>query len=193
LKPEQHPSVDADVIVFLDANMPNVKDCKSGCSEDLDRMCVHRFGPSIWLCERPAAVDRPGAPCTAQKVPFGRLRDLEVVHWCIATVRRRWANERGIVLPKHFVLATHDKRFLEDVKIQYGRGRMPVGPPLRFSKGWLPTNHGKCCWIQSGHGKRAVRLEIFMIDGGFRDRNHDLRLVLCCTKELQRSALTPVE
>lgn len=188
---ERHPSEDAEVIVFLDANMPSVRECGPGCSSNADRMCLHRFGPRIWVCERPKNLVRPGEADSSRRVPFGRLRDLEVVDWCVAAIRRRWADRRGIVQKKHFVIATHDRSFLEDARTQYGRGRRN-GFPLRFSSGWTETAHGQSSWILSGQGKRGIRLEILALFDGYRDRNHDLWLLLCSMRELRRISPAPV-
>lgn len=178
VKPEPHPSDRAEVVLFFDANMPSVKDCGYGCKSNPDRMCLHRFGPRIWICERPGKVIRSDG----KEVQFGRLKDLEVALWCVHTVRRRWADRRGLVQRKRYILVTHDRKMLTDIRSQYGAGKSSNDFPLRFGD----------TWVQSGHGKRAVRLEVFLVQGGFHDRNYDLRLVLNHARDLRNEpALRP--
>lgn len=145
------------VVLLFDNNMPAVMDCHYGCSSNSTYMCYHRFGPRIWVTKLRGIARQP---------------DLEVSGTYIRHIRTYWGNRRGVDPRKHYVLVTKDRKFLDDVQRQFGAREELDGYPLLFE----PPKAGTDGVIQSGRGRRRVRLEVHVVPGGF-DRANDLRHV----------------
>lgn len=162
-----HPSNNANVVLFFDANMPSPRECQSGCENDPNRLCLHRFGPLVWVCQRPLWVQRPGDLFDASPVKYNRLHDLELGQWCIASVRRRWRDAGGAIQKKRYILITHDEHFLADAKKEFFDKK-------RGDQTSVPVFDAES--IGSGLGDQRVTLEIHCIS--VIDRDFDLRAVI---------------
>jgi hypothetical protein len=148
---------EAEVVVFLDANMPDVRGCRrdGSCAADETYFCRHRFNPRVWLIGK----------CHEKRMM--RMRDLGVVCEFIADIRLRWLADGGAA-SRRFILATHDQTFVASARREYGRQPHACGLyPLTFGESW----------IRSGEGPSAVTVEVLVIAGGFHDRDHDLNAI----------------
>lgn len=167
MKPRPHASHKARVVVYFDANMPEVRGCHRGCVSERAFMCRHRFGPRIWF--------------VAKTVGLNRMKDLEVIADFLATIRKHWTDRKGIPQKKHWVLATHDEGFLTDAKGQYRRmvaNGLWAGPVLEFGAGW----------VRSGEGKQAITIRMFQVPQNLGGKDRDLQAVLAHCRELRRTA-----
>jgi len=141
--------------------MPNVRDCKKGCSSAGHYLCRHRFGERIWVVCEPA------------RLSFLRLSDLQVILDTLYTIHRRWFNHRG---RKRFVIVTHDENFLSDARAQHRNDKKMQRLPLT----WGPD------WVQYCDGKHATQVRICTISSQFHNHDRDLQSVLDIARMLRR-------
>jgi len=161
VRPERHPSDHADVVVCFDANMPNVRDCRRGCSSRAHYPCRHRFGPRIWVLSEPA------------RLSFTRLTDLQVILDFLHIIHRRWHDHHG---RKRFIIVTHDERFLTDARAQHKTDKNMQRLPLT----WGPD------WVQYTDGKHPTRIQVCRISAEYHDHDRDLRSVIDLAHLLRR-------
>lgn len=163
MKPKPRPSVRAKVVVFFDANMPGVQGCHFGCKSNPNHLCRHRFGARIWFA--------------AKTKELQRMKDSQVIEEFLRVITRHWIGPRIPFRPRHYVLATHDKKFLVNAYQEYQsriKEQDVFGAPLTFGSDW----------VQSGEGRHAIRVSVFHIPQ--LDRDWDLRQVLDHTRTLKK-------
>ncbi len=108
-----------EVVIFLDANMPNMDKCNGKCAGKELVFCKHKFDFSTEIVHLGKALDR--------------LNDFQVLERFFKSIRDRddWLNVNQKPV---FILITKDHDFLEDAERAYRRvARSRGGEPI-FNK-----------------------------------------------------------
>lgn len=157
MRPKTGPSV----VVYFDANMPDIRECRHGCSSNANHFCRHRFGPGIWL------VSKPGW------LIFTRLSDLQVILDFLYTINHCVRKLRG---HRTYVLVTHDEDFIADARRDHENGQFNGRPRLTWGHDWVE--------FMSGSG--PIRIHIRYLSPSNRDR--DLAAVVDVARSLRASS-----
>lgn len=112
-----------DLVLFLDANMPNIQDCRSSrCLADGRIFCKHRFHFEFkWFREEGL-------------IHSVRLFDHQVILYCLGLMRKfSWV--KNLAQKGRFVLITKDHNFLRDAQTEWKkRTHYNTSPKLDFGK-----------------------------------------------------------
>ncbi len=178
LKPPATPCESAHVVVYLDANMPELEPCRRGCQADANRFCVHRFGPRIWIVSEQS------------RISLTRLSDLQVILDFLHIIRRRWGKSKR-VHRNHYIIVTHDKTFIASAKASHANERNMQHLPLV----WGP-DHVVCAPSEPTDRyrhkrvlRRAIRIDVASLANGPGDHRYDLKSVLNITRILVHAPL----
>lgn len=159
------PSVDAGarVVLWFDANMPDLRSCRRGCRSDRSHLCRHRFGPWVELIDDPNLMS------------FLRLNDLQVILFFINFILRTWPTT-GTRHNRHFVLMTHDVRFIEAASSAHTSQKNMRHLPFTWAKPYVHFGRGK--------KRLTVRVQVLPSDGG---RDRDVKRILQYARSLPRT------
>lgn len=122
-QPKRHFISRAGTAVYLDATIGPLKPCKSGCVRDARHMCIHRFGPEVYVIAQ------------QNRIAFTRLSDLQVVLDFLDVILHRWKNGTCGVWNRRYVILTNDRRFLQSAEWRYQHERNMRVLPLHFVVG----------------------------------------------------------
>lgn len=119
-QPKRHFPYHAGTAVYLDATVGPLKPCRSGCARDHHHMCIHRFGPAVYVI---AQQDR---------IAFTRLSDLQVILDFLYIITARWKNGATGVWNRRYVILTNDRGFVQSAERSYRQKGNTRKFPLRF-------------------------------------------------------------
>jgi hypothetical protein len=165
MKPPPKPGEQADLVVYLDANMPELRPCGKGCQSRANYPCRHRFGERIWVISDQA------------RISFAMLADLQVFLDFVYIIHRKWCDRKGCARKKRFVIMTHDKTFVAAAQ--------SLSANARYKR--LPVTFG-ADWIQYQHGKRAIRVEVHAFNLPHADRDRDIMHVVHAARAMRAGA-----
>lgn len=118
MRPKTGPSV----VIYYDANMPDIRECHHGCRSSATYFCRHRFGPGVWpIC-------KPGW------LIFTRLTDLQVILDFLYKINHCVRKLRG---HRTYILVTHDEDFIADARREHEGALYNGRPRLSWGKDWV--------------------------------------------------------
>ena len=118
MRPKTGPSV----VVYFDANMPDIRKCHHGCTSSATHFCKHRFGPGISL------VSKPGW------LIFTWQSDLQVILDFLYVINHVFRKLRG---HRTYVIVTHDEDFIADARREHENGQHNGRPRLTWGNDWV--------------------------------------------------------
>jgi hypothetical protein len=154
------PKTGPNVVVYFDANMPDIRECHRGCTSRATYFCKHRFGPGISL------VSKPGW------LIFTRLSDLQVILDFLYTISHYFRKLRG---HRTYVIVTHDENFIADARRDHENGHFNGRPRLTWGSDWVE--------FVSGSG--PIRIKVRYLQPSNRDK--DLAAVVDIVRSLRAS------
>ncbi|MBI2062920.1 MAG: hypothetical protein HYT61_01615 [Candidatus Yanofskybacteria bacterium] len=153
----------ADVVIFFDANMPNMDKCSDNCSKKGKDLvfCVHRFNFK-------AQIIYPGKK-------LDRLDDFQVIKYFFDLIRNNKAWEDPNKRPL-FVLVTKDHNFVQDAQSAHQRA-------IKSPKANLPGFHYAKDRVYDDYFDFEIIVQLINCENYGTNRQDNLR---CTIRELNK-------
>ncbi len=156
------PSKTLDAVLFLDACMPRIEKCKSGCQSNESVLCRHRFNFNVKILH------------TTRYIDFLCFYDFQIVLHCLFLIQKS-ATFRRLVESGNFIIVTKDRKFLEDArKMWLARSNKKTHPKLDFGPDSIS-------W-----GKYKIMVKLIRCKNYGTDKDDDLR---CLIREMNSTRL----
>lgn len=165
MKTEQSPRENVKIVLYLDANMPKVPKCNSGCEDAKNYPCLHRFGHGVRVVGEQSRLN------------LTRMTDLQVILDFIYIIFRRFDGWNG-GRSRSFVIVTHDKPFLETARQLHETQRNMRKLPLTFGRDYV-----NFC---GSNGNRVISILIRTVDIRHSNKIRDLRSIINIANSLCR-------
>lgn len=114
-----------DMVVFFDANMPNMHKCSANCKPKKTQFCRHRFNFNAKVMYASEYID------------FLRFYDFQIVLHCLYLIRKN-VYYRNLAENGRFIIITKDRNFLRDAEKEWVKKLKPkTKPKLEFSRNFV--------------------------------------------------------